>query len=139
LYRLEGSPDAPAPQFTDVPGDSWYYAAVCWAAQNGITMGVSDTEFAPNQTVTREQIASLLMRYVAYTGQDTSARADLSGYMDASTVSAWALDGMMWAKAAGLVNGVTDTQMAPQGTATRAQVATILARYIRGIEAQQGG
>ena len=92
--------------------------------------GISDDTFAPNDPITREQLAAMLMKYAQWKGQDTSARADLSHYSDAENISSWANDVLSWAVAEGLLTGVTDDTIAPQVHATRAQVAAILQRFL---------
>ena len=128
LARLENVTSAEAAGFADVDDNDWYATAVNWAAANGIVSGISDDTFAPNDPITREQLAAMLMKYAQYKGMDVSARADLSGYSDAP--SAWAEDVVSWAVAEGLLAGVTDDQLQPQGQATRAQVAAILERFL---------
>lgn len=136
LYRLEGSPtladDNLGYPYEDVRGDDWYAMPVYWARENGIVSGYSDTQFGPNDPITREQMAAILHNYSAYKGQDVSARADLSKYSDADQVSSWAETVLSWANAEGLINGMTETTIAPQGLATRAQVAAIFQRYLEG-------
>ncbi len=130
LYRLEGSPRVYSyADFDDVARDTWYTAAVAWAAKAGIVEGFSETEFAPNVSITREQLATILYRYADYKGLGLDLDADLSGYADADKISAYAEDAMTWAATYGLVQGMTADTLAPQGTATRAQVATILMRF----------
>ena len=99
------------------------------AAKNGIVNGVSKTSFAPDASITREQMAAILYRYAVYCKADVSAAADLSGYADASAVSAYAQTAMQWAVAGGVMNGTSATTLNPSGTATRAQAATVLARF----------
>ena len=131
LYRQEGEPAVSTDAgFADVVSGAYYEDAVNWAAEEGIVNGYSDTAFGPNDAITREQMAAILMNYAEYKGQDVTARADLSGYTDADTVSAWATDAVQWANAEGLINGMSDTQLAPKGSATRAQVAAILERFL---------
>ena len=127
LARLEGVESAQAAGFADV-NDEWYATAVNWAANVGVVNGYEDNTFRPNQPITREQLAAILMNYSAYKGQDVSARADLNNYTDQP--SAWATETMSWAVAEGLISGVTADQMQPQGNATRAQVAAILQRFL---------
>lgn len=130
LYRLEGSPAVTGTSsFVDVPAGQWYTDAVNWAAANQIVKGTSATTFAPNDSITREQMAAILYRYAQYKGYDVTKRADLSGYSDNGQVSAYAKDALAWANAAKLINGVTNTTLAPQGNATRAQVSAILHRF----------
>lgn len=134
LYRLEGSPAVTGTSaFVDVPAGQWYTDAVNWAAANQIVNGTSATTFAPNASITREQMAAILYRYAQYKGYDVTKKADLSGYSDNSQVSAYAKDALAWANAAKLINGVTNTTLAPQGNATRAQVSAILHRFCDGV------
>ena len=130
LHRLEGSPAASAGDFTDVAEGDWYAQAVNWAASVGVVNGFDDGTFQPNAAITREQLAAILMNYAQYKGQDVSARATLDTYNDATAISSWANDVMSWAVAEGLLTGVTNDQLQPQGNATRAQVAAILERFL---------
>ena len=129
LHRLE---DAPVVNylmtFDDVADGEWYAEAVRWAASENIVAGYSDTAFGPNDPITREQLAAILYNYAEWKGMDVSARADLSRYSDQP--SAWADDVMEWAVAEGLISGTSATTLDPQGTATRAQVAAILQRFL---------
>ena len=134
LYRLEGSPAVTGTNaFVDVPAGQWYTDAVNWAAANQIVKGTSATTFAPNDSITREQMAANLYRYAQYKGYDVTKKADLSGYSDNGQVSAYAKEALAWANAAKLINGVTNTTLAPQGNATRAQVSAILHRFCDGV------
>ncbi len=133
LYRLEGSPAVAAASFTDVPRGSWYADAVAWGEANGVVSGYNDELFGPNDSITREQMASILYRYAQYKGVDVSANRDLSGYSDAASVSDWAVTSLGWANAEGLITGMSDTVLAPTGTATRAQAAAILMRFCENI------
>ena len=134
LYRLEGSPAVTGTSaFVDVPAGQWYTDAVNWAAANQVVNGTSATTFAPNNSITREQMAAILYRYAQYKGYDVTKKADLSGYSDNGQVSAYAKDALAWANAAKLINGVTNTTLAPQGNATRAQVSAILHRFCDGV------
>lgn len=134
LYRLAGQPAADwANPFWDVPASAWFHDAVTWAWENDITGGVSSTHFGAGNAVTREQLATFLYRYAQDQGYDTSARADLSGYSDAGLVSSYATEALSWANATGLITGTTATTLSPQGSATRAQVATILSRFCQDV------
>ena len=133
LYRLENEPAVSGSSFTDVPSGQWYSNAVAWAAENGIVNGVTDTTFAPNSPITREQMAAILYRYAAWKGCDVSERVDLSGYADAASVSGYATEAMAWANAEGLITGVTNTTLRPAGSAVRAQAATILMRLCENV------
>ena len=133
LYRLAGEPavsgDLP---FTDVAAGTWYTDAVLWAAQNGIVNGLGENTFAPMNTLTREQLVTMLYRYAEAEGYDVSAAADLSGYPDADKVQTYAQEAMSWAVAEGIVEGM-DGNLNPAGHATRAQIATILMRFCEGV------
>ena len=107
-------------------GATWYTAGRAWAMENGISDGTN-----MEGKITREQLAAMLYRYAKMKGYDVSASASLSGYADASSVSSWATDAMRWAVSAGLINGRTATTLAPQGNATRAEVASILMRFMQ--------
>ena len=130
LARLENVTTAEAAGFADVDDNDWYATAVNWAANVGVVNGYEDNTFRPNTAITREQLAAILMNYAAYKGEDVSARADLSHYSDADSISSWANDVLLWAVAEGLLTGVTDDTIAPQAHATRAQVAAILQRFL---------
>ena len=130
LYRIAGEPavKGTAP-FRDVEKNSWYTNAVIWAYQNNVTNGVSATEFAPEQNVTREQMVTFFARYAKLAGVDTSATGSLSAFVDASSVSAYAVPAMTWAVSVGLINGVGENKLDPTGNSTRGQVATVIVRY----------
>lgn len=130
LNRLEGGPIAESAGFTDVADGDWYADAVNWAASEGIVAGYEDNTFRPNDPITREQLAAMLMNYAAWKGEDVSARADLSSYNDAASVSSWAAETVQWAVAEGLISGMPGNLLEPQGSATRAQVAAILERFL---------
>ena len=133
LYNLEGKPEAADCTFTDVAADAWYADAVAWAADAGIVTGVSDITFAPDQMMTREQIATILYRYAAYKNYDVTASNDLSSYTDAGQIGSYAVEAMQWANGAGLITGSTATTLNPLGSATRAEVATILMRFLESV------
>ena len=130
LYRLAGSPAvSDAAAFTDVASGDWFASGVAWASANGIVTGYGDGRFGPNDPITREQMAAILYRYAGFAGQSTAGQADLSVYTDAGQVSPYAAEPMGWAVDRGLITGVTTGTLAPGGSATRAQVATILMRF----------
>ena len=131
LYRIENEPIATGTNpFSDVGANEWYTNSVIWAASNGIVEGYPNGVFAPNASLTREQIATILYRYAVKKGLDASNRADLFAYTDRNKISDWAVDAMQWANAAEIINGRTATTLAPNGTATRAEVAAMIMRYI---------
>ena len=119
--------------FTDVAAGMYYADAVGWAAANGIVNGVSETRFAPDDPITREQLAAILYRYAQFKGYDVTGSADLGAYTDAAQISAYATAAMQWANAEGLINGDSATTINPQGNATRAEAATILMRFCQDI------
>lgn len=136
LWRYAGQPSEGKNTFTDVEDGKWFTQAVAWAAHNGIVGGVGNNKFDPNGNITREQMAAILYRYANSNGIDTSARADLSSFPDGGKVSRWASDALSWANAAGLITGTKingTSYLDPQGEATRAQVATILMRFIENV------
>ena len=131
LYRIAGEPESTATNpFADVADGQWYTNAVIWAAENGIVKGVNTTTFAPNDQITREQIATILFRYA----KAEKVEGKLTGFPDAEKISDYAADAMAWAVEQGLINGISEsdgkTYLAPQETATRAQIAVILMRYL---------
>ena len=130
LHRLEGSPAASAGDFSDVADGDWYAQAVNWAASVGVVNGFDDGTFQPNAAITREQMAAILRNYAAYKGLDVTAAGDLATYSDAASVSAWAKDSVEWAVGSGLLGGYEDSTLCPQGTTTRAEVASVLQRYL---------
>lgn len=133
LYRLEGEPAVTGRSgFSDVTIGSYYEAAVTWTADNGIVNGTSATTFSPSENVTREQMAAILCRYAQYKQYGTSASASLSAFSDAAAVSTYAEAPLSWAVAEKLVNG-TDGKLLPRASATRAQVAAILHRFVENI------
>ena len=135
LARLEGVTSAESAGFTDVAANDWYATAVNWAASVGVVNGYEDNTFRPNAPITREQMAAILYNYADYKGYDVSARADLSDYADAASISSWAEDVLAWANAEGLINGMTATTIDPQGATTRAQTAAMFERFLTAHEA----
>ena len=137
LWRLAGAPAPKAPNtFVDVPDGAWYTDAVTWAAENGVVSGIGGSRFDPSGFVTREQTAEILYNYAHSKGYDVSARADLTAFPDAASVSGWAEEALSWANAAGLINGTVrdgQTILDPQGSASRAQVAMILMNYVEHV------
>lgn len=135
LYRLAGSPavskSAVAAEFDDIEAGHWYTDAVLWAASNGIVTGKSETAFAPLDNITREQFATMLMRYCSYAGIDTGKIADLSGFTDNESISSYAKDALSWANSSGIITGRTETKIAPKESATRGEAATMLMRFLQ--------
>ena len=135
LYRMEGKPVVTAEDtFTDVPAGQWYTDAVGWANVCGIVSGYGEGIFGTNDSITREQIAAILYRYAQLKGYDISETAGLTAYTDAASTSSWAQQAMKWAISHKLISGTSSTTLAPSGTATRAQIAAILMRYIENVK-----
>ena len=131
LYRMAGEPEVTGENpFTDVPDGQWYTDAVLWAAENNITDGTSETTFSPNDALTREQMATFLYRFANFeAGEPIEVTGDLSGYTDADLVADYAVDAMTWAVGEGVISGIGNNTLAPDNTASRAQMATVLTRY----------
>lgn len=130
LYRMAGEPEGTIENpFSDVADGQWYTDAVVWAAETGITLGTSADTFNPNDDVTREEMATFLYRFAEYESLDPiEVTGDLSAFPDADEVAGFATEAMTWAVGQKIIAGV-DGNLAPDGTATRAQVATVLMRY----------
>lgn len=139
LNRYEGEPVAiAASPFTDL-SQNWYKNAINWAFEKEIVNGVSETLFAPDEKVTREQIATIMYRYAESKKQDVSRKKSLTSFSDSKKVSSWAKEAMEWAYAEGLITGNkigNKVLLDPQGDATRAQIATILMRYVKSAAEQ---
>ncbi len=133
LHRLDGKPAATASNFMDVEQNQYYTNAVAWASANGIVSGYGNGNFGPNDTITREQMAAILYRYAQYKGYDTTQKNNLSNYIDAKDINAYAVEALQWANQVGIITGVTDTTLVPNGSATRAQVSSILMRFCENI------
>ncbi|MGI5936045.1 MAG: S-layer homology domain-containing protein [Oscillospiraceae bacterium] len=132
LWRVAGQPQAgKAAAFSDVKPNQYYTEAVAWANANGIVKGYEDGRFGVSDNITREQMAAMLMRFAAWRngGQLDTPGLELSRFTDAGKISAYAREAMKWAYAMGLISGRTGTTLVPAGTATRAEVATIIQRF----------
>lgn len=128
LHRMEGSPAAPDPTFPDVRADFYYAQPITWAEAQGIVTGYEDGTFGPEDSITREQLAAILFRFAGYKGWALAAPASLERFPDAGRISPYAAEPLSWAVGAGLVSGMANGMLSPGGTATRAEVATILMR-----------
>ena len=133
LYRIEGEPAGyRTSDFGDVESGRWYTGAVAWAAEKEIVKGYGNGKFGPNDPVTREQLAAILYRYTQYKGWSTTAASgSLKGFADDASVSSYAVDAMNWAVDEGLLKGANN-KLSPKSNATRAQVAAIIHRYLKG-------
>ena len=131
LYNMESRPACDAENaFMDVPVGQWYTDAVIWANDAKIVSGMGEGLFAPNMEITREQMVVMLYNYAKYKGYDVTASAGLSKFADNASVSTWAQPAMQWAVAEGYISGMGDNQLAPQGTATRAEIASVIMRFM---------
>lgn len=133
LHRMNGSPDMEyTNKFPDVADNQWYTDAILWANEAGVVGGYTDTgKFGPGDNINREQMAVMMYRYANYLGYDTSARADISKYTDAGNVNEFAKEAMSWAVGTGIITGkYNETQLDPQGNASRAECATIIMRFV---------
>ena len=134
LYRMAGELEVSGESiFTDVAARSWYEDAISWAAANEIVNGYGEGIFAPDRTITREEMAAILNRYAEFAGLDVSASDDLTVFPDADSVSDRAETNVSWAVAEGLLTGQDDSTLDLAGTATRAEIATILMRYCENV------
>lgn len=134
VYRMAGSPSVSYRQiYPDVSSGIWYSAGITWASQNGIVKGYGNGNFGPNDTITREQAASILQRYAVWRRYNVSARADLSKFSDSGRVSSWALNEVSWAVSKGLINGKSGSRLAPGDQANRAECAAMLMRFRNSI------
>lgn len=132
LWRMEGKPEAAKlAGFADVKSNAYYAKAVDWAAENGIFTGYNATTFQPDTPISREQIAATMQRYAKFKGLNMSLTNDLSQYVDAGQISSWAVDSLKWAVGNGLITGQTPRTIAPKAGTTRAQLATILRRFLQ--------
>ena len=139
LWRMEGSPVPKGKNsFTDVEAGKWYADAITWTAENGIFAGYGKDKFCPDDPITREQLAAIFYRYADYKGYDLTVKGDLDKFKDADKITDYAKTAMQWAVGSGLVKGKSGNLLDPQGTATRAQIAAMLHRFIEKYELVQG-
>ena len=142
LYNMDGQPEVEEAkvfeELNDVYEAEWYAPAVAWAYNTGVVTGDLNTKkFNPNADVTREQLALMMYRYAVYKEYDVTATSDLSGLENAENTADWSVEGVKWAVGAGLIGGIENAgvkDLAPQGNATRAQVAAILQRFCENVK-----
>jgi len=133
LYRAEGEPEVTGKStFEDIDENAYYAKAVVWGQQNGIIKGYSDSEYAPNQDILREQIAAIMYRYAKYKGYDVSAgeKTTIFSYDDFGSISNYAVPAMQWAVGSGMIIGETESTLEPEGFAKRVEIAAMLHRFI---------
>ena len=139
LWRMEGSPVPKGKNsFTDVEAGKWYADAITWTTENGIFAGYGKDKFCPDDPITREQLAAIFYRYADYKGYDLTVKGDLDKFKDADKITDYAKTAMQWAVGSGLVKGKSGNLLDPQGTATRAEIAAMLHRFIEKYELVQG-
>ena len=139
LWRMEGSPVPKGKNsFTDVEAGKWYADAITWTAENGIFAGYGKDKFCPDDPITREQLAAIFYRYADYKGYDLTVKGDLDKFKDADKITDYAKTAMQWAVGSGLVKGKSGNLLDPQGTATRAEIAAMLHRFIEKYKLVQG-
>ena len=139
LWRMEGSPVPKGKNsFTDVEAGKWYADAITWTAENGIFAGYGKDKFGPDDPITREQLAAIFYRYADYKGYDLTVKGNLDKFKDADKITDYAKTAMQWAVGNGLVKGKSGNLLDPQGTATRAEIAAMLHRFIEKYELVQG-
>ena len=139
LWRMEGSPVPKGKNsFTDVEAGKWYADAITWTAENSIFAGYGKDKFGPDDPITREQLAAIFYRYADYKGYDLTVKGNLDKFKDADKITDYAKTAMQWAVGSGLVKGKSGNLLDPQGTATRAEIAAMLHRFIEKYELVQG-
>jgi hypothetical protein len=131
LWRLAGEPASEISIFKDVDNGTWYSQAVSWAAGNSIVNGMSSSLFAPDSSITREQMAVILYKYAEFKGYDVSTRGDITKFEDNEKISSWATDAIAWAVGSNIISGKGNEMLDPTGSATRAEIATILMKFIQ--------
>lgn len=130
LWRMEGMPEAGQSAFADVAPGAWYQKAVAWAAASGIADGYGDGRFGPGDRITRQQMAAVFHRYAILKGLAGGGFARIDGIADYGDISHWAREAMSWSVGAGLIFGDQNGRLLPRDTATRAQTAAVIARFI---------
>ena len=139
LWRMKGSPVPKGKNsFTDVEAGKWYADAITWTAENSIFAGYGKDKFGPDDPITREQLAAIFYRYADYKGYDLTVKGNLDKFKDADKITDYAETAMQWAVGSGLVKGKSGNLLDPQGTATRAEIAAMLHRFIEKYELVQG-
>ncbi|MBE7022901.1 MAG: S-layer homology domain-containing protein [Ruminococcaceae bacterium] len=131
LYRNEGEPAVNRSiSFGDIDMGAYYANAVSWAKQNGIVVGITENEFAPDESITREQIAAIMYRYAIYKGMEAVTLEENLHFEDSDKISEYAVSAMNWAVGSGLMKGKSESALKPQDLATRAECAVILHRFV---------
>lgn len=139
LYRLEGELQSGLESlpFEDVDPQAWYFRPVLWGVEQDIVRGVGQNRFAPDDAVTREQLAVLLYRMAEQVSEQAFEGGELDPFEDAQEVSSWAREGMSWALREGIVTGRSQSELAPGDRASRAEVAAMLCRFLDAVETKE--
>ena len=133
IYRMENEPQTGKCAFNDVESGSYYENAVAWANENGIVSGISEEFFAPNEPITREQMATIIYRYAAFKEYDITTSSNTS-YTDNDDISDYAKDAVIWSAEKSVMTGNTDGSFAPKANTTRAQVASVFMRMVENLK-----
>ena len=130
LWRMEQKPESASKNpFRDVRDGSWYCEGISWAKENNIVSGYGDGNYGPEDSITREQLSSILYRYAKFKGYDVSQRMSLDSFRDNKKVSAYATETMKWAASTGLIIGKNNSKLDSRGYVTRAEFAAVLERF----------
>ena len=133
LYRIENEPQTAAAAFIDIESGSYYEKAVAWASNNGIIFGISENQFAPDDNITREQMAAIIYRYATFKGYDITTSGSIA-YTDNGDISDYAKDAVIWAAEKSVMSGMADGSFAPGSNATRAQAAAVFMRILENLK-----
>lgn len=134
LWRLENEPSVSNQNtFFDVENDTYYYHAIAWAAENKIVNGYNDTSFGPEDSITREQLATIFYRYATHKQIDVETASDLDKFIDKNEISSYAMESMQWAYANEIITGTATDSISPKGDATRCQIAAVLKRLCENV------
>lgn len=133
LYRIENEPQTAAAAFIDIESGSYYEKAVSWASNNGIVFGISENQFAPDDNITREQMAAIIYRYATFKGYDIMTSGGIA-YTDNGDISDYAKDALIWAAEKSVMSGMADGSFAPKANTTRAQAAAVFMRILENLK-----
>lgn len=137
LHRAIGTPSASSNHpFTDVPNSTYFSDAVSWAYENNVVNGTSEVQFSPDKNISRQEMITIFYRYAKSSGYNTATTLDISSFQDAGEISSYALDALRWGVSVGIINGVGNNMLSPNGNATRAQCAKIIVSYMNWTNSQ---
>lgn len=130
MHRMANMPVAASHSFKDVAANAYYSDAVAWASMKGIVKGIDAAHFAPNKSITREQLAQLLYNYARMMNLDMNTSSVLSSFTDVKSISAWAMEAMSWSVSHNLLSGKGNNMLDPAGAVTRAEAAAVVERFM---------